>query len=258
MENFPSQVSLVRRQHVILITGVILLGLYFVMQAVPASLGTGFALTVALLISCLGFYFAGFARLTSRQGRVWYLLVPAFLFAVLTILLLPNFRRAALAKRLADMGAKVEASTDAGNSVWFRFHGIHLPCWFKDQLGDSFFGSIEKVDFSNSTVPPALVDLEFEESIDILNLSFAEITQDDLLSLAGKIDAGQVLLNSVPVNSQTLARIGKMPSLHRVVLIDSQVSKEDALDFLLRHPKVNVVYGNGNSYGMLMPPQQMQ
>ena len=251
MTELDTKTQRTRRQRIVLATGAICVAAYF---AIPGPRGTGLALTVAVIAALCGAFFAVLSRINNRWGRRCFVAVPILAFVTLAVVLQPNFRRAALQRDLIAIGARVKTDADSGNGVWFRWGRVYLPCFLQDQFGEAFFGPIESVDFARETVPPQLAELDFGEPIAILNLSFAKIANEQVARLAKTIDAKQVLLNSVDVDSRTLDEIASMPSLRRVVLIDTQVTKEEAIAFLRSHKGVMVIHGSGNNYGRVRLP----
>ena len=251
-----SQNSVLRRQRIILVTGVAMAATYYLLRVVPGTLGSGVAVCVALGLAACGFFAAGFATISNRRRRTALLLTTSLLVLTLFVALAPNFRRASLQRQLRDLGATVTSDTDAGDGIWFHYHGVYLPCWIRDHLGDAFFGPIDEVDFSNADVPvDGIAKLEFAEPIAKLNLSGAHISNDDLVRLTRMIDARQVLLNHLPADAKTLDAFGRMGSLSHIAAIETDISPKDATDFVVRHPTIKLVHGDRlNGYGFVRAP----
>ncbi|MCA9201052.1 MAG: hypothetical protein KDA87_26110 [Planctomycetales bacterium] len=251
-----SRKPLLRRQRIVLLTGAAMVGSYYVLRAIPWTLETGAALGITLALAACGLLTVAFAAISSRRQRITCLVITSLLVLAVFVWLTPNFRRASLQRQLRILGAKVTSETDAGDGVWFQYRGFYLPCWIRDQLGDAFFGPIDEVNFSNRDVPlDEIMKLDFDDPIATLNLSFADVSNDDLVRLTQIIDARQVLLNSLPVDAETLNAFGQMGSLSHIAAIDTNVSPTDATDFVVRHPRVNLVHGDfTNGYGFVRVP----
>lgn len=233
-----------------------MVALHYLFRIVPGALGTGAALGAVLALAGCGIFAVGLSRISSRRRRIAYLITPLLMVLTFVVAFAPNFRRASLQRQLRALGATVTSDTDVGDGVWFRYHNMYLPCWMKDQLGDAFFGRIDEVNFSYAEVPvDDVAKLEFGEPIATLNLSFTDISNDELVRLTQIIDARQVLLNSLPVDAETLNAFGQMRSLTRLTAIETRVSKADARKFAIGHPKINLVHGDrSNGYGFVRAP----
>lgn len=251
-----SRNSVLLRQRIILLTGVATVASYYLLRIVPGTLGTGVALGTAIVLAACGLSAAGLATISSPRRRIAYMVATSLIALTVIVVLAPRFRRASLQRQLRALGATVTSDTDAGDGVWFHCHGVYLPCWIRDQLGDAFFGPIDEIDFSYADVPvDEIVKLEFGEPIATLNLSFANISNDDLVRLTRIIDARQVLLNSIPVDAATLNEFGQMGSLSRITAIETNVSSKEATNFVIRNPTVNLVHGDRtNGYGFVRVP----
>ncbi|MGI9471411.1 MAG: hypothetical protein ACR2NZ_07770 [Rubripirellula sp.] len=245
-----------RRQKVLLVTGVVLLVAYYCMRAFPGMLNSGIALLVALMVAAVGVFLALLATVKSPRKRRVHLFVTGAVGMSLLVACLPRIRLATLERRLQGLGASVKTATDPGDGLWFQFHGMYLPCALKDQLGDAFFGRIEEVNFSGCTVSVEdLAGLDFGEPLDSLNLSSANMSNDDVRRVSEFIDAKQVLVNSLDVDAETLDSIARMNSVTRIAAVDTGVSKQEAVDFVVRHPTIGLVHGHSaTGYGFVFPP----
>ncbi len=158
------------------------------------------------------------------------------------------------------MGATVISAADKGDGNWFRFQGVHLPCWIQNQLGDAFCGESDGIDFSHTAVPAEeIVRLELEEPIATLNLSYAEVSNHELVRLARVIDAKQVLLNALSIDADTLSAFSQMRSLARISAVATKLSSSDATNFVVGHPSVILAYGDvasGDGFVRLPVAQQ--
>lgn len=248
-----------RRQRIVLMTGLGLVAAYFFFLRIASnSLGSGVAVCTAI-----GFVFLAIAAIAvfnvpTRRRAAARLLFATMLVGALVAGCWPSIQRASRVRSLEAAGARVVTMTDAGDGVWFRYRGIYLPCWLKSQFGDGFFGRIEEVDWSDRRLTVEGLDKgRIRDRIVTLNLSSASVSEEDFARLSDQFDAHQVLVNSLNVSVESLSALARMPSLRRIAAVDTTITKEQATEFAVRYPSIQLIHGDSeNGYGfVVLPPE---